>query len=93
MHRSAEFVDALAAARRLVVIGYSFRDAHVNEALRRWFHAAPDGAVLRINRMTDGVPEAVHSWGTRRQVDLQLMPGSAKDLMERLVGPEPGLLG
>jgi hypothetical protein len=32
----AEFESQLATADRLIVIGYSFRDDHVNEAIRRW---------------------------------------------------------
>jgi hypothetical protein len=31
-----EFEKQLAAAQRLLVIGYSFRDDHVNEIIRRW---------------------------------------------------------
>jgi hypothetical protein len=34
-----EFAGALEEASSLVVIGYSFRDAHVNEYLRRWLNA------------------------------------------------------
>lgn len=34
------FRDALDAARSVVVVGYSFRDAHVNAALRVWFASA-----------------------------------------------------
>jgi hypothetical protein len=32
----AEFERELARSRRLIVIGYSFRDDHVNEVIRRW---------------------------------------------------------
>lgn len=32
----AEFEKQLAAASELVVIGYSFRDDHINEAIRQW---------------------------------------------------------
>jgi SIR2-like domain len=32
----AQFESQLAAANRLVIIGYSFRDTHINEILRRW---------------------------------------------------------
>ncbi len=32
----AELENALVAAQQLVVIGYSFRDDHVNELIRRW---------------------------------------------------------
>jgi hypothetical protein len=89
----AEFRAALAGARQVVVIGYSFRDAHVNEALRRWFLSAPEGSVLKLSRMTSEIPAVVDNWGHRRQVDLQLVPGPARETMARLVAPGPRLLG
>ncbi len=36
-----EFENMLARADRLLVVGYSFRDAHINVALTRWINAAP----------------------------------------------------
>jgi SIR2-like domain len=32
----AEFEDMLSACDRLIVVGYSFRDEHINEIIRRW---------------------------------------------------------
>ena len=36
-----EFESMLARADRLLVVGYSFRDAHINVALTRWINSAP----------------------------------------------------
>lgn len=88
-----EFRAALAEARQVVVIGYSFRDAHVNEALRRWFLSAQEGSVLRLSRITSEIPTVVLNWGDRRQVDLQLVAGPVWKTISRLVGPSPRLLG
>ena len=34
----SRFQDALMVANELVIIGYSFRDHHVNESIARWFN-------------------------------------------------------
>ena len=39
---------ALSAADRLTVIGYSFRDPHVNEYIRRWFESPGTSRRLRV---------------------------------------------
>lgn len=36
-----EFENMLARADRLLVVGYSFRDAHINVALTKWINSAP----------------------------------------------------
>jgi hypothetical protein len=36
-----EFENMLARADRLLVVGYSFRDAHINVALSRWINSSP----------------------------------------------------
>lgn len=41
------FRRELAGAFRVTVVGYSFRDEHINEYLRHWINARPDN-VLRI---------------------------------------------
>jgi hypothetical protein len=87
-----QFRAVLAETRQVVVIGYSFRDAHVNEALRRWFLNAPEGSVLRLSRMTPKIPAFVDEWDNRREVDLQLIPGPARETMTQLVAPGPRLL-
>jgi hypothetical protein len=36
-----EFENMMARADRLLVVGYSFRDAHINVALTRWINSSP----------------------------------------------------
>jgi NAD-dependent SIR2 family protein deacetylase len=45
----AEFEKQLAVASRLIVIGYSFRDDHVNELIRRWIAEDIDRTVLVVD--------------------------------------------
>ena len=85
-----EFTDALTGAARVITIGYSFRDAHVNEALRRWTTTAAEGSLLRIGRTTEEVPDVVRSWDLTG-IDLQVVPGRAKDTMISLMAPMPKL--
>lgn len=42
------FEAALMASPNLVVIGYSFRDTHVNAVLERWYTADPNGRGLFV---------------------------------------------
>lgn len=43
-----EFESFLTAAEELVVIGYSFRDAHINEIVRRWFIESPTARITLV---------------------------------------------
>lgn len=45
----AEFEKQLAVASRLIVIGYSFRDDHVNELIRRWIAEDIDRTILVVD--------------------------------------------
>jgi hypothetical protein len=45
----AEFEALLENANRLVVIGYSFRDAHVNEVIQRWINEDPQRTMVAID--------------------------------------------
>lgn len=89
----SEFQAVLGKARQLVIIGYSFRDEHVNEALRRWYLSAAAGTRLRIGRREDAVPDVVGNWGQRDEVNLQVIPGRARDSMRQLLAPIPWLDG
>ena len=52
----------LAAANRLTVIGYSFRDSHVNEYVRRWLVSSPDRKLRIIAPgLQGGIMERVHA--------------------------------
>lgn len=45
----AQFELMLAEARALVVVGYSFRDEHVNEVLRRWLNARRENRLVILD--------------------------------------------
>src|SRR6185312_3649422 len=45
----AEFEKQLAVANRLIVIGYSFRDDHVNELIRRWIAEDINRTILVVD--------------------------------------------
>jgi hypothetical protein len=45
----AEFENQLAGASRLIVIGYSFRDDHVNELIRRWLADDASRTILAVD--------------------------------------------
>ena len=45
----ASFIDALHDAEHLLVIGYSFRDDHVNEVLRKWINVDPARTITVID--------------------------------------------
>ena len=87
-----EFLEALSRARRVIVIGYSFRDEHVNEALRRWCEGTPSGSVFRIGQMTDDLPEVVRDWDLERRIDFQVIAGRAADRIHALLAAPPKLL-
>lgn len=53
----ARFRDDLRQANELVVVGYSFRDDHVNEAIREWLNQGP---ARRLTVVDPGYPEAWH---------------------------------
>jgi SIR2-like protein len=53
-----EFERQLASARRLLVVGYSFRDDHVNEIIRRWTRADLARTVIIVDpNFPDNSPE------------------------------------
>lgn len=88
-----EFKDVLAEDRQVIVIGYSFRDAHVNEAVRRWvLEHGQEGALLRIGSLTDVVPPIVNRWMDERELDLEIVPGPAEKVMRELLAPRPRLM-
>jgi len=44
-----EFEKLLANAEELLVVGYSFRDDHINEVIRRWFTELPASRITLID--------------------------------------------
>ncbi len=88
-----EFVGALAKARHVVVIGYSFRDAHVNEALRRWFlYQVDDGGLLRVGDVGEYPPAIVDRWRGQRLLAVEYVRGPASEMMVHLIAPRPNLM-
>jgi hypothetical protein len=45
----AELEKMMSSARRLIVIGYSFRDDHVNELIQRWTYEDVDRKILVVD--------------------------------------------
>jgi hypothetical protein len=45
----AEFEAALAESDRLIVVGYSFRDTHVNDIVRRWTRADKTRTIVLVD--------------------------------------------
>jgi hypothetical protein len=70
----AEFEKLLTMTRRLVVIGYSFRDRHINEVIARWLN---DDVSREIIAVDPGWPEHFPLQGDdfRQQLELYLDPG------------------
>lgn len=60
-----EFGNWLTGTDELVIVGYSFRDAHINVAVRDWYFANPAGRIWIIDPAFPGGPE----YGTNRWDD------------------------
>lgn len=74
----AEFETALAAAEQLVVIGYSFRDDHVNELIRRWSAEDIHRTMLVVDPSWPAdLTRRTHDF--RRELEEHLMPPEWKD--------------
>lgn len=89
-----EFREALAHAKRLIVIGYSFRDDHVNELLRGWACRSDVNRLLRIGQLHgDAVPDVVAGWVAGNEtVTVQVVPGRFADTVVELMRPDAALL-
>ena len=74
----AEFEGQLSEASRLLAVGYSFRDDHVNELIRRW---TAEDLSRRITVIDPGFPEGVRGWTReptfREQLTRYLVPSGA----------------
>ena len=64
----SEFEDQLRASERLIVVGYSFRDDHINETIRRWTREDKRHTVTLID------PRATNERGFRGGLIQQLNP-------------------
>lgn len=98
----AEFERWLSETDRLIVIGYSFRDDHINSLIRRWFNRGPIGGLCIID---PAFPASVHGagrgdfrrdlwWAMHRSVSRgyellrphQILRDSAKEGIAHVVG-------
>lgn len=87
------FRSTLGRADTLVTVGYSFRDAHINEMIRRWLDDPPgDGLatkVLRINSLDGAAPPLADHARTKGHVEVDVVHGTAESAIERLVASRP----
>jgi hypothetical protein len=60
------FEGLLSRAELLVVVGYSFRDAHVDAAIRRWASGAPNRRIIDIDPYPKAQPSVLSSIGNLR---------------------------
>jgi hypothetical protein len=58
------FDDFLVRSDHLLIVGYSFRDDHVNASIRRWFNAKPGASVTIIDPVFEGVDVTQYYEGT-----------------------------
>jgi hypothetical protein len=63
--------DELALARELIVVGYSFRDDHINEAIRRWINGL---ATRTLTVIDPGIPEGEWAEGFLGELMVHLGP-------------------
>jgi hypothetical protein len=75
------FDDFVRNADRLLLVGYSMRDQHINTAIYRWLNARPDGRLTVINPDWESLPS---KWGEPRTM--------ADDLLRAIESPRgPGI--
>jgi hypothetical protein len=92
-----EFKNALQRASRLVVVGYGWRDPHVNELIRRWLEHGRRERLFRITRMDgsdeDGLLELTRSIALAGMngCEFQHEFGPAAANIGEIMRPEPGL--
>jgi len=79
------FRDELFAAERLTVVGYSFRDMHVNEYIRQWVNRGGEWRIRIIDPAypTTQIPFAQDIGRIRGRVEH--VAGTAKEAIGRLV--------
>lgn len=82
----AEFEGKLSGCRSLIVVGYSFRDDHVNEAVRRWLEVSETNRMVVVD---PGFPSKGQWVGRgdfrhRLRIHLQDKPGTPAVTEQRL---------
>jgi NAD-dependent SIR2 family protein deacetylase len=97
-----EFKQALKNAERLIVIGYSRGDVHVNTLLRDWLSDHDRPRLIRFN-IYEGDDDAVDETevarvfasdlkGDNHFAQIQVVYGRAAEEMDRLMAPDSGLV-
>jgi hypothetical protein len=80
----SEFEDRLRESGHLIVVGYSFRDDHINEIIRRWTREDKGHTITLIDPRAE---EATHERGFRGRLIQQLNPrqiGQQEPLPQRV---------
>lgn len=79
------FKDRLETTTHIVTIGYSFRDPHVNDALRTWAHDPPKKRlIVCMGPNTVALPIAVEPWLTLEHLQVQLLSQTASECIGTL---------
>jgi hypothetical protein len=76
-----QFAQALDAATRLVIVGYSFRDEHINEYVRRWANGDDARSIVVVDPLFPDI-------GPNRYSRLAREKSFRADLVLGLVPPE-----
>jgi len=82
------FRSQLESCARLTVIGYSFRDTHVNHQIRRWMNGDPN----RVIQIVDPSPELRGPFGSLTQ-ELSTLMRHSPDRVEVIKGTAGEVLG
>jgi hypothetical protein len=94
-----EFEQQLAVCDELVVVGYSFRDAHINEAIRHWSGENSERRIVIVdprwerlhwNDFRSQLVASLNARGMARRVEI--IKAGAGEALPRLF-PEPGAPG
>jgi hypothetical protein len=82
-------VDMEGLKHVLVIVGYSFSDAHVNEAVLRWLRLNPDARLVVLAGQT--LPEEPAGLFSHMRQELEkriaYVHGSAEQTISRVLGP------
>ena len=77
--------EQLARTNAIAIVGYSFRDDHVNEILRRWINRSDDRRVVIVN------PSASQPWDHQPKFVREMINGLAGHMARETKSAEVGL--
>jgi NAD-dependent SIR2 family protein deacetylase len=97
-----EFKQALKRAERLIVIGYSGGDVHVNTVIREWINSNEAPRLARFNFYDEEAAEVNEDDAAREFAEalsdaapfaqIQVIYGRAAETIDRLMAPDSGLV-